>query len=73
MLLCRTDQHLQETLPSVTAAKGGHTRLGMEKSVRYDIIRYQTVQYHNFAQFGISYAAVAKWLNAGASQIAVQP
>ncbi len=26
MLLCRTDQHLQETLPSVTAAKGGHTR-----------------------------------------------
>ncbi len=22
MLLCRTDQHLQETLPSVTAAKG---------------------------------------------------
>ncbi len=26
MLLCRTDQHLQETLPSVTAAKEGHTR-----------------------------------------------
>ncbi len=26
MLLCRTGQHLQETLPSVTAAKGGHTR-----------------------------------------------
>ncbi len=26
MLLCRTDQHLQESLPSVTAARGGHTR-----------------------------------------------
>ncbi len=23
--MCRTDQHLQETLPSFTAAKGGHT------------------------------------------------
>ncbi len=26
MLLCRTDQHLHGNLPSVTAAKGGHTR-----------------------------------------------
>ncbi len=46
MLLCRTYQHLQETLPSVTAAKWGHTRYWKQRLSYF----YRYVTLDHFSQ-----------------------
>ncbi len=48
MLLCRTDQHLQETLPSVTAAKGVTPDIEGKYSHIFAMQRYVTLD--NFSQ-----------------------